>query len=270
VTRSSIAIVAILVFAASALAQTKFPAPTGFVNDLASVIDPASKERMETMSRNFRDRTQIDVAVVTLPSLEGRAIEDVGIDLAREWKIGGGEEKDGILVLLAPNDRQTRIETSRKLDDEITDGQAGAILRDARPLFAGGQYGAGLSRVVESVYATIAKARGISIEGIDAARAYPARAAEPSGGQSPLDGIIGLVVVFGLFWLMSKLFGGGGGGRGGRRRRYGGGPWIIPFPIGGGWGGGGGGGWSGGGGGSSWGGFGGGGDFGGGGASDSW
>ena len=93
-TRSSIAIVAILVFAASALAQTKFPAPTGFVNDLAGVIDPASKERMETMSRNFRDRTQIDVAVVTLPSLEGRAIEDVGIDLAREWKIGGGEEKE--------------------------------------------------------------------------------------------------------------------------------------------------------------------------------
>jgi uncharacterized protein len=270
VTRSSIAIVAILVFAASALAQTKFPAPTGFVNDFAGVIDPASKERIETMSRNFRDRTQIDVAVVTLQSLEGRAIEDVGIDLAREWKIGGGEEKDGILVLLAPNDRQTRIETSRKLDDEITDGQAGAILRDARPFFAGGQYGPGLTRVVESVYATIAQRRGISIEGIDAARAYPARAAEPSG-QSPLDGIIGLIVVFGFFYLVSKLFGGGGGGRGGRRRRYGGGPWIIPFPIGGGggWGsGGGGGGWSGGG--SDWGGFGGGGDFGGGGASDSW
>ena len=268
-TRSSIAIVAILVFAVSALAQTKFPAPTGFVNDFAGVIDPASKERIETMSRNFRDRTQIDVAVVTLQSLDGRPIEDVGIDLAREWKIGGGEEKDGILVLLAPNDRQTRIETSRKLDDEITDGTAGAILRDARPFFAGGQYGPGLSRVAESVYATIANRRGISIEGIDAARAYPARAPQPSG-SSPMSRLISLIILVGFLYFVSSWFGGGGGGgRGGRRRRYGGGPWILPIPIGGGWGGGGGGGgWGGGG--SDWGGFGGGGDFGGGGASDSW
>jgi uncharacterized protein len=268
--------IAAVLFAVPTLAQTPLPVPTGQVNDFANVVDAASRERMETMARNFRDRTGVDVAVVTLASLEGRPLEDVAIDMARSWGIGAGTDKDGLLVLLAVEDRRSRIETSRKLDDEITDGTAGAILRLGRPFFQEGRYGEGLTAVVESALATIAEKRGISIEGIDRSRAQreaPPRQPARDGGSSGLSRIIFLVV---LILVISAISRGGGGGRGGRRRRYGGGPWIIPFPIG--WGGGGGGSWgsSGGGGGSwggggdSWGGFGGGGDFGGGGASDSW
>jgi uncharacterized protein len=263
-----------------ALAQApELPPPTGFVNDFANVVDAASRERMETMARNFRDRTGIDVAVVTLPSLGGRPIEDVSIDLAREWKIGGGEDKDGVLVLLAVEDRRSRIETSRRLDDEITDGAAGSILRKGRAAFAQGQYGQGLQVVVESLLATLAEKRGVSIEGIDQRQAYreqPRPQRQPSG-SSWLSRIIFLIVIVGVIYAFSR--GGGGGGGGGRRRRrgYGVSPWIIPGVFwgggGGGWGGSsggwGGGSWGGGGGGG-FGGFGGGGDFGGGGASDSW
>jgi uncharacterized protein len=244
------------------------PTPTGFVNDYAGVVDPQVAARMETMARNFRDRTQIDVAVVTLASLQGRPVEEVGLRIGRQWGIGAGEEKNGLLILLAIEDRKARIEVSRHLEDEITDGTAGAILRQARPHFQQGQYGLGLQSALESALATIAEKRGISIEGIDAARAV--RAEEPSapGRGSGFGFLLGLV---GLIVLLYMFRGGGGGGPRGRRRRrgWGGGmPIIIP----GGWGGfgGGGGSWGGGGGGDSWGGFGGGGDFGGGGASSDW
>jgi uncharacterized protein len=266
------ALLAPLLFLTVAAQEFTPPTPTGFVNDYASVVDAESASRMETMARNFRDRTDVDIAVVTLPSLRGRPVEEAGLQIGRQWGIGAGEEKNGLLILLAIEDRKARIEVSRHLEDEITDGTAGAILRQARPLFQQGQYGQGLQLALESVLATIAEKRGISIEGIDASRAV--RAAEPSGssGGSGFGFLVGLI---GLIVLLYMFRGGGGGGRGGRGRRrgrrWGGGmPIIIP----GGWGGGSwgssGGSWSGGGGGDSWGGFGGGGDFGGGGASSDW
>jgi uncharacterized protein len=272
--RSSQAIAVLAILAVSALAQVQVPTPTGFVNDYANVVDAASKERMETMARNFRDRTQIDVAVVTLPSLDGRSIEETGLQIGRQWGIGAGTEKNGLLVLVAPADRKSRIEVSRHLEDEITDGVAGGILRQARPYFAASRFGEGLQLTLESVLATIAEKQGISIEGIDQKRAYRPQPARGDGRSSGVSPIVTILVILFLFWLISRASGGGGGGGGGRRRRrYGSGPWILPFPTGGwsgGWGSGGGGGGGWGGGGSDWGGFGGGGDFGGGGASDSW
>lgn len=267
------------VSAQSAADQWKrdLPAPTGFVNDFAGVIDASSKARMETMARNFRDRTDIDIAVVTLQSLNERPIEDVALALGRQWGIGAGTEKNGLIILLALGERQSRIEVSRKLEDEITDSTAGEILRQSRPQFARGEYGDGLRLALETVLATLAEKRGISIEGIDAARAIGKQPATgQSGGSTVVSKVFTLIILiaFILFIIQSirRRGGGGGGGRGGRRRDDS--SWIVPFIVGmssgsGGSSGGSSGGWSGGGG-SDWGGFGGGGDFGGGGASDSW
>ncbi len=267
VNRSALVLGVTLALAAIAAAQFRIPAaPTGFVNDFANVVDAKNRDRMETMSRNFRAATNIDVAVVTVASLDGRDIRDVGLQIGRTWGIGGGQEAEGVLILLAPNDRKSDIEVSRHLEDEITDGVAGSILRSARPYFAGGDYGGGLSVTLESVLATIAAKKGISIEGIDQKRAVVERSQGTSSASEKLVALF--VLVFVLFVVIAIIKSNQGGGRGGRRRRFGG-PFFIPM---GGWGGGSSGSsWGGGGGGGSdWGGFGGGGDFGGGGASDSW
>lgn len=252
--------------------RTELPAATGFVNDFAGVVDAASKARMETMARNFRDDTQIEVAVITVASLNGRPIEDVALAFGRQWGVGGGADRSGIVILLSIGDRQSRIEVSRHLEGDVTDGTAGEIVRQSRPQFARGEYGAGLALALESVLATIAEKRGLSIEGIDRARAYQPQSARsrPAGSPWPAR-IFMLVFLIILILVLVNLARRGGGGRGGGRRGrrwYGGSGWGGPF-IGGSWGGGSGGGssWDGGGG---WGGFGGGGDFGGGGASDSW
>jgi uncharacterized protein len=267
---------ALVLAAVSAAAQGfELPPSTGFVNDFAGVVDAASRDRMETMARNFRDRTQIEIAVVTVASLQGRSKEDVGLQIGREWGVGAGAEKSGLVILLAPQERQSYIAVSRHLEDEITDGTAGAISRKATPYFREGKYGPGLSLMLESVLATIADKQGISIEGIDQRQAYREERPPPRASGSPwVSRIITLLIVLFVIYSFSR---GGGGGYGGRRRRYyGPSPWIIPGVF---WGGGGGsrggfggGGWGGGGGGGGggWGGFGGGGDFGGGGGGDSW
>ena len=246
------------------------PAPSGFVDDFAGVIDAPNRERLETICQNFRDRTQIDVAVVTLDSLQGRSIEDVGLQIGREWHVGAGQDKDGVVLLLAVQDRRSRIEVSRHLEDEITDAASGSILRKARPMFANGSYGAGLEVMTESVLATIADKRGITIDGIDRQMAYRGQPRTQSG-SSWVSRIIFLGILVALIAAFAR---GGGGGYGGRRRRGGISPWLLLGLFsggrGGGWGGGSGGGWGGGSDGGGWGGFGGGGDFGGGGASDSW
>src|SRR5206468_2172173 len=118
-----------------------------------------------------RDRANIDVAVVTIPSLDDRAIEDYSIDLARKWGIGAGSQREGVLVLVAVQDRKSRIEVSRTPEGEIPDITASRILRQSRSYFQQGQFGAGLSVVLESLLATVAKSRGLSIEGIDQRRA---------------------------------------------------------------------------------------------------
>jgi uncharacterized protein len=275
-TRLARTLVVLALAAVPGFAQLVLPPSTGFVNDFANVVDAASRERMETMAKNFRDRTGIEVAVVTLQSLEGRPVEEVGLQIGREWSVGAKQEKDGVVVLLAVDDRRSRIEVSRHLEGDITDAASGSILRKARPDFAAGNYGAGLQVALESVLATIAESRGLSIEGIDQKQAYrePRRDPRAASGGSWVSRIVFLIVIFFVISAFARG-GGGGGGYGGRRRR-GFSPWILPGVFWGGGGGGGGfgggswGGGGGGGGGGGWGGFGGGGDFGGGGASDSW
>src|ERR1043166_8454690 len=185
------------------------PTPSGFVNDFANVVDAESANRMETMARNFRDRTQIDVAVVTLPSLQGRPIEEVGLNIGRQWGIGAGQDKNGLLILIAIEDRKSRIEVSRHLEDEITDGTSGAILREARPYLQQNQYGPALQFMLESVLATIAEKQGISIDGIDQSRAvHEQQQREPSHVPWSFIVFFIVIVLVGIF----RNFGGGGRG----------------------------------------------------------
>jgi len=257
------------------------------VNDFAGKLTPATKQQLETLLTNFKDRSGgIEVSVVTIPfeQLGDYPIEDYSIGLARKWGIGAGSDKNGLLLLIAirPPDSQgrysgaTRLEVSRHLEGDIPDGLAGALITRMRDDFRGGRFDQATTTGVQTILATLANRRGISMDGIDQAQAY--QPAAPTG-QPTVGDLAPLLIIGGLFmlivlaalrsrhaagpaqpgvrpgsssdWINPIILGGGAGGFGGYR-----GP---PGPFGGG-------GSSGGG----FGGFGGGGDFGGGGASDSW
>ncbi|MBI3650696.1 MAG: TPM domain-containing protein [Acidobacteria bacterium] len=266
----------ILFFTSAAFAQIQIPQHTGYVNDFANKLSQPTKQSLENLLTNFASKTQIEVAVVTLPfdQMGGYAIEEYALEMARKWGLGKDANQPSALLLVAIKEKGadgiyhggTRLEISRHLEGDIPDGLAGELIRRMRKDFNAGNFDSALPIGVQTILATIAEKRGLSMEGIDASAAYHPPRRSPSRGISPSTIIFFIIIIFAIISFFSRIGRGGGGGGGGRRGKD---WWIAPMIWGGG-----GTGWGGGGGssegGSSWGGFGGGGDFGGGGASDSW
>jgi len=233
--------------------------PQGYVSDFANVLDPQSRAQLEAYAGQIEQTTGVQMALVTLKSLDGEQIEEVTNALFRQWGVGKKGKDEGIMLLLAVQDHRDRIEVGYGLEPILPDGFDGSILRGIQPLLRQGAYGQAMIAGAAQIGAYIARAKGISQEPAPQRRVGVARGRP--GLPLPVI-IIGIIVLLLLFrgggsggGLLTGLILGNLLGRGGR---------------GGGWGGGGFGGYdSGGGGGGGFGGFGGG-DSGGGGASGSW
>jgi len=271
------AIALCLTLAARAAAQSAdaLPQLTQPVNDFATVIDGASAAELDRMIRALQRSTGDVVVVATVPTYQPfGSIDDYAVKLFENHGrgIGSKEAGNGVLVLLAVNDRKARIEVGYGLEGAITDGYSGETIRQyMAPYFRDGRYGEGLKAAVARLIGRIAEERKTTVTDVEApARPEPARRERRSG--PPL--FFYLVLAWIGYQVISGIIGSFTGGGRRRRRRWGSGwsGWTGGVgPFGGSSGGWGGGGWSGGGGGGGggWGGFSGG-SSGGGGASGSW
>jgi uncharacterized protein len=238
--------------------------PEGYVSDFGRVIDAPSKAALERYCARVEQVTGAQMALVTIPTLEGEPIEDVANTIYRAWGVGQKGKNEGIMLLLVINDRRSRLEIGYGLEPILPDGFVGSILREMRPALRTQQYGDAMMAAAQIIGSTIAKSKNVSLDA-----QLPRRARRSPGDSIPWPALLG--GVFLVFWLLRA---GSRGGRGG-----GGGGFLTGLILGnlmrggGGWGGGSGGGFggfdSGGGGGGGFGGFGGG-DSGGGGASSDW
>lgn len=249
----------LLAFAGGAQAQPApaYPELTGHVVDKAGILDPVTAARLQTELTAQEQKTSDQLVVATVPSLDGLPIEDYANGLFRVWKLGQGKQNNGILLLIAPNERKVRIEVGYGLEGIMTDAVASTIIRNAIiPEFKAGNMGEGAVKGTQAILEVLNMDP-------DEARAR-ARALEDDQDSLTDDDVLD-IIIFVLFigFLIFIIWRSGGGGPGGRRRRR-----RIGDALAGGtvstwdWGSGGsggGGGWSGGGGSS-----------GGGGASGSW
>ena len=260
--------------------ESPLPAPTGYVNDYAGVLDAATKQQIEDKIKQFKGTSNptTELAVAIVKTTGDRDIFDYSLAVARGWKIGSDQANNpGALLFVAVDDRKYFTQVSRDLEGDLPDAAAGSLQRQFLvPQFRQGNYGKGVSDTIDAYIRTIQSARGGAVSATPTATPAGIRRVSSGGGSS-----ICCFLIIGLIILMIILRNSGGGG--GRRSGWGGGgfggaagalPWVIGSILssGGGrssgssWGGGGGGSWGGGG----FGGFGGGGDFGGGGAGGSW
>jgi uncharacterized protein len=232
--------------------------PQGYVSDFAKVLDDSSRARLEAYCGRVEQVTGVQMAIVTIDTLDGEPVEDVTNTLYRKWGVGKKGKDEGIMLLLAIKDHRDRLEIGYGLEPLLPDGFDGSVLREARPLLRQNAYGPALFAAAQEMGSRIAAAKGVTLD-------VSLRPQRRMVGQRP--GIPWPFIIIGIIVLLVLMRGGGGGGfltgmilgnllgRGGGR---------------GGWGGGGFGGYdSGGGGGGGFGGFGGG-DSGGGGASSDW
>ncbi len=234
----------------------------GYVSDFAAVVDAQSKTQIEQYCAAVKQATGVEIALVTVKTLEGEPIEDVTNDIFRSFGVGKKGVDNGVMLLLAVDDHRSRLEVGGGVGDVLTDAMSGEVLDAMRPALRQRQYGPAMIAAAGTIGDAIAKAKGVSI-----AVALP----RPEIHEQPGAGIPWPMILIGIVFLLFLMR--AGSGRGG-----GGGFWtgiLLGNLLGGGGGyrGGGGGNWGGfGGGDSGGGGFGGfgGGDSGGGGASGSW
>ncbi len=237
--RKFLAIIVFLLVLTPLAALAAFPSPTGFVNDFAGVISPSTREHLESMLTSFERSTGDEIAVVTLPSLEGDTVENVAVQLYQQWGIGKKGKDNGALFLVAPSDRKARIEVGYGLEGVINDALAGRLLDDyVIPRFKAGEMDGGIAAGALAIVKTIATKEGIEF---DADAAFGRGATKLSieitnRSENTVLSIIGKIF---LFLIMAYLFirhpwllllflgsmgrGGGSGGFGGGFGGFGGG-----------------------------------------------
>ena len=270
------------------------PPLAAHVNDYAGVMSKQAAQELEADLSRFEKSDSTQIVILTIPSLEGEDLEAFSIKVAESWKIGQKGIDNGVILLVARNERKVRIEVGRGLEGRLTDLMSGRIIRERIvPRFKAGDFDGGLTQGAQAIMEVVrGEYKANAEEPVRARRGAPpiltlliflflalvftgaiskvfgavtgavglpvaAKLAFSAISLPVLGGLAALGVVIGL--VLSALFSGGGrfGGRGG-------GPWLGGFggPFFGG------GSSSGGDGGGGF--FGGGGDFGGGGASGDW
>ncbi len=249
----ALAVAALLAVLPATGSARDVPRLAGPVVDEAGVLSRADIGRLDALARAARDldgRRGVQLQYLLVRGLEGEPIEDFSIRVAEAWKLGDATRDDGVLLVVAVDDRKVRIEVGNGVEGQLTDAQASRIIRNVVvPAFRAGRYGDGLYEAGVQVLAAL----GSLPSGVT-----PRAASRPAREEGRFGGLFmaGLIVLF----IVSRI----AFGASPFRRTRGGGGW-------GGWGGGGfGGGGFGGGGGGGGGWSGGGGGFSGGGASGSW
>ncbi|MDR3738115.1 MAG: TPM domain-containing protein [Terracidiphilus sp.] len=125
--------------------------PQGFVSDYAGVLDVGGRRQLEDYCKALERETGAQLAIVTLSSLEGSPIEQVALDLFRSWGIGRKGFNDGLLLLLAIDDRRSRLEVGHGLTQVVTDAQASGVLTSMRPELRDGRYAEALLRAAAAL-----------------------------------------------------------------------------------------------------------------------
>jgi uncharacterized protein len=147
----AIAFTALLCTIATAL-SLNLPSLSGRVVDQANIVQPSTRNAIEQKLADLETKSGIQLVVATVPSLEGQEIEPYANELFRNWKLGEKTKNNGVLLLVAPNERRVRIEVGYGLEGTLTDALSKVIIANAMtPRFKAGDFGDGISRGVDDI-----------------------------------------------------------------------------------------------------------------------
>lgn len=229
---AGVVLLLLLLACSSALAESeKLPRPVGHVNDFAGFISPDTERLVTGMALEVKAKTGAEMAIVTIRTTEGEDIQEYAVDLFMDWKIGQKGKDDGLLLLIAVDDRQMWIKPGYGLEGAITDAFAHSIYYEVlRPAFRTGQQDAGLIEATRMLAERILAEEGQTLAFDDT---LAARILTRPGGRTALSGrrafvmlLSGLFPVLVLFLIILSA------ARRGMRR--GGGFWIGTGGSGGG------------------------------------
>jgi uncharacterized protein len=140
----------------AAAAEPKLPTLTGRVVDEAGVLSPAVEASLTEALAGHERATSNQVVVATLRSLQGYEIEDFSVRLFRAWRLGHQDRNNGVLLVVAPNERRVRIEVGYGLEGALPDATAHAIIQtEILPRFRAGDIQDGVVRGTQAIIGAI-------------------------------------------------------------------------------------------------------------------
>ena len=166
-----IAIFFLAAFFAANLFSLDVPELTGPVMDTANIMSQERRQALEEYLLQVDQNSTAQIAVLTIPSLEGESLEEYAIKVAREWQLGESEDNKGVLLLVAYKERKIRIEAGYGAEGDLTDAKCGMIIRNViAPEFQKDNYSGGIVQGVKAIAGIVARdAEGneVSIEDDD-------------------------------------------------------------------------------------------------------
>ena len=143
---------AVMVLAGLGHAAPSFPAFTAPVVDQAGILDATTITILENRLKDYREKSGHQVAIATVPSLQGYDIRDFGYQLGRAWGVGDKAKNDGVLILVAPTEHKVSIETGYGVEGDLTDAMSSVIIQNAMvPRFKTGDWQGGLYAAVDDI-----------------------------------------------------------------------------------------------------------------------
>lgn len=220
-------IATIFIFLAPSVSKAEFPKPIGFVNDFAGVMNSSDRQKLDSALNILAYKTGVEIAVATVASLDEIPIEDYAVDLYKTWGIGKKGKDEGALILVAPSERNVRIEVGYGLEGAINDAMAGRIIREQMiPLFKENAMSGGILAGTNALVSQVLKYKGIKPEDVWSG-SYSVSFEHESSFLSTTVKILFFILMIYLFikhpWLFLLLISSGrGGGRGGFGGGFGG------------------------------------------------
>jgi len=186
--------------------QVDYPKPADnfFVNDFAGVIDQETEREIQNIAVQLYEMTTAQVVVVTIKSLEGQSIEEYAVNLFREWGIGTAEKNNGVLILIAIEDRWSRIEVGYGLEGALTDADTRRIQDNYMiPAFQEGDYSSGIKNGFLATVQKVYDEYGIDIDKLDQDFVYvDVDSRSESGGTR--EAVIVIIVI--TFLIIDLVF----------------------------------------------------------------
>ena len=157
-------IVSLLALAAPSADAAVLPKPSQreYIVDTAGIVSAEDCAQIEKIGEDLREKTKAEIVVVTVATLDGTDIESYANELFRSWGIGDAKQSNGVLLLIAKDDRKFRIEVGYGLEGEITDGRAGEILDKMKPYFRDEKYSEGVLNAYQKLAAYAYRAAGVA------------------------------------------------------------------------------------------------------------
>lgn len=183
-----------------ALAEPPAPTPELYVNDYAKVLSDKTRARILEESRTLKEASGAQIAILTIPSLEGQDIKDYGYRVASSWKLGDAQKDNGLLILLAVQDRKIRVEVGEGLEGCLPDARVGrAIDANAVPAFKKNDFDAGIAALYDALIADVRGEYGLGPKPDDGA------AEEDADGWEVALGLMLILLGFALLILGGLL-----------------------------------------------------------------